>query len=371
MIKTAHKSLSPTEIREKLKTAFINHVGSRSNQTSLNSLLDYIGNLTKLADAGKLTIGDAEKTPCAPETVLAAARNTFIALREKPGANTEAIAAAEARLDKAFAKQFPAKLLQASLKASEPFYDTLLKALTIEVSGTNENPGLIANLVKQAEATAGDNLDAFGNNLRELLDENKTQLSNLDIDAVKSDIEVLRLESSAYFGLEARPELMSVEKHLAIAEGTSTECLELKDKKAVVNLILEARKSIDSSSEDKRGQAIAKEQATLVQKLSDMSDSQRLYFRELTSRYKDLKASEPNQWIAKLTESLPNLIVPSIIGAVFAYVFGFSANLGAMGAAAMSILGSLASDSGASDAQVQPKQKAPVPEQNEHLRNAA
>lgn len=327
--------LSPIQARTKLEKAFIDHIGDDVSQASLNSLVDFIGNTIRL---GHVQYNNGEQIACAPATVLAAAKNAFEALSNVEGSQ-DLINSTKTNLDKAYAETHGARILQASLKSSEPLLNEIVTQLAkVNATGENSNPNLLQNLVAQAEISAGDDVKLFGEHLGALLKEESANLTEDDVKQAMDAIDTLKLEVSAYAAFETAPELKDVVRFLGEQEGVTTKEMEVTDKKVVVDLIKEAQKTIESAGPSQEGQRV-NAKTKLTRELGKLSDKQKLYFKELTGKYTELKASEPSEWITKITESLPGLVVPGIIGVMIASIFGFSGGAGAMLAAAVSFLG--------------------------------
>jgi hypothetical protein len=382
---------APKQIKEEFQKRFEARMPKAINKASMARLLD---GLTGVIRTQNFNDGEGVSVNISAGSALSVARSVFEARMAKLADDSQEktqLKEALSLLNKAFANLGDkAEALEITLKASDEVLGGLEQALTKFMPTKSKNKPeqaeelkLINQLIKDAEfysidsSTTKLDVNKFQSFLTKSLKENSAMLSNETKIKVLEQIKDTRLFASAFSSFGVLPQLMNASKTLLpdeenkdlaeqLAQGKFSS-IELKDREAVTELLKETVDAYGENCKTMDPEAALKKalgETKLSNKLDALNDNQKIFFNHLVSKYQDLKASEPNEWVAKLTESLPSLIVPGIIGAIFAYVFGFSANLGAVGAAAMSFLGSLNNDSSpAAIQQVQTKQAPPRAQQ--------
>lgn len=351
-----------------LQTHFEKRLEAGVNASSVNELVSYVG---KFIQKGASWVQDDVKHEFSPQMVLLAARNAFLAKQDKAEAAQKGILGQGlSTLEKAFADKNLANVLKLSLETSAESYGVIQKSLVgiygkvehaVKGSPTlDEQQALIQQSINRAEIKAHNyetkmvDPKIFAQELSQLLEKNVSQLTKEGVAAMKGSIDSLGLAVNAFGLFEALPNSQNISGHLKYNQPSEGEALEaefkqgkfgkidLEDRKTVLNIfedIVAAYESNINSGKMTEDKALALAHSQLLPKLGALNDKQIAYFKQLSSQYTELKAKQPSEWLSHLTSSLPGLVMPGIIGAVIACIFGFSGGLGAIGLAALSFLG--------------------------------
>ncbi len=351
-----------------LEAHFKGRLEAGVNTSSVDELVSYIGKFIK---EGATWVNEGVKHEFSPQMILEAAKNAFMAKQGKTedaqqkallmkGLNT---------LEKAFADKNLANVLQLSLEASAESYGIIRDSL-IEIHSrvsqdkegspsVEQQRSLMQGLINQAEIAAHNyetkttDPEIFARELSKSLNENISKLTHGGVKAMKESIDSLGLAVNSFALFEALPNSQNISGHLKYGDQVNGKAYEaefkqgdfhsikLGERKEVFNIFQDIVANYEaniSSGKMTEEQALAQAHSKLLPQLGSLKDEQIAYFKHLSSQYTELKTKQPDEWLSHLTQSLPGLVLPSIMGAVIAYVFGLSAELGAIGFAALSFL---------------------------------
>lgn len=348
---------TPIQIRDGLQDVLKAKLERGVSATNLTDILNHIGKWIQYGVQDK----DGNRYEASVSTILSATRNAFMAkmgLQEEDSSEHTLLKTSLERIEKAFSgeerSQSLSLALNMAIKPLDQITETLnsLEGLPAESKLTkDEQNALIQKLIIDAELDP----ENFVEGLTESLNKEKANLSQEGVRAIIEATQTLKAHASLFTSFDTTGGFVKFadtvafqddtqgQKYLKLfSEGKFEGNISAEDQEAVAKVLKDVQETYEKNVESK-GEAKAASDARdlLIKNFAKLNDAQRAYFKHVAGTYTKLKESEPSEILTKLMKSIPNIVVPGVIGAVIAAIFGFSSTVGVGAAIAVSLLGGL------------------------------